>query len=66
VDDLDRQVAACEQELRAQGADHPDIPLLVTVPGIGWVLGFTIASEIGHIDRFARPAQLVGYTGLCP
>src|SRR5207253_322971 len=41
-------------------------PLLVTVPGIGWVLAYTIAAEIGDISRFATPTKLTGYTGLCP
>jgi len=36
------------------------------VPGLGWVLGFTIASEIGEIERFASPVKLIGYSGLCP
>jgi len=66
VDELDRDIAGCEAELRALGADHPDIELLRTVPGIGWVLGYTIASEIGDIGRFASPKKLAGYTGLCP
>ena len=48
------------------GADHRYVPLLMTAPGIGWVLGYTIASEIGEIARFASPKKLVGYTGLCP
>ena len=36
------------------------------MPGIGWVLAYTIAAEIGDIDRFATPTKLAGYTGLCP
>jgi transposase len=36
------------------------------VPGIGWVLAFTIASEIGDINRFPTAKKLCGYTGLCP
>jgi transposase len=66
VDELEAQVDECEAELRALGADHPDIELLRTVPGIGWVLGYTIASEIGDIARFSSPKKLAGYTGLCP
>ncbi len=66
VDDLDRRIDACEQELRAMGAHHPDVELLRTVPGIGWVLAYTIASEIGDIARFSSPKKLAGYTGLCP
>jgi transposase len=66
IDDLDRQIDAIERELRALGADHPYVPLLLTVPGISWVLAYTIASEIGDITRFATPTKLCGYTGLCP
>ena len=66
VDELDREIARCEAELRALGADHPYVSLLVTVPGIGPTLGYTIASEIGDIGRFASPKRLAGYTGLCP
>ena len=53
-------------QLKRQGADHRYIPLLVTAPGLGWINAFTIASEIGDIARFASPAKLCGYTGLCP
>ena len=66
VDDLDARIAGCAADLRALGADHPAIPLLLTVPGVGWVLAYTIASEIGDIRRFASPKKLAGYTGLCP
>jgi transposase len=66
IDDLERQITATEKRLRAGHADHPYIPLLRSAPGIGWVLAFTIASEIGQIDRFPSPAKLTGYTGLCP
>ena len=66
IDDLERQIAQINTELRAGGADHPYVPLLLTVPGIGWVLAFTIAAEIGDITRFASAKKLCGYTGLCP
>ena len=66
IDDLDRQIDSCERELRALGADHRYVPLLLTVPGVSWVLAYTIASEIGDIDRFATPVKLCGYSGLCP
>jgi transposase len=66
IDDLDRQIAKVNHQLRAGGADHPYVPLLLTVPGIGWVLAFTIAAEIGDVTRFPSPKKLCGYTGLCP
>src|SRR6187200_3066529 len=66
IDDLDREIAGCERELRQLGADHHYVPLLMTVPGISWVLAYTIAAEIGDIDRFPTPRKLAGYSGLCP
>ncbi|MFN2469618.1 MAG: transposase [Gaiellaceae bacterium] len=41
------------------------MPLLLTIPGIGWVLGYD-RGELGDIGRFPSPAKLAGYTGLCP
>jgi len=66
IDDLTRQVHDCERALRQLGADHAYVPLLRTVPGMGWVLAYTIAAEIGDITRFASPTKLCGYTGLQP
>lgn len=66
IDELEHQIDACEVELRHLGADHPYVSLLISVPGIAWVLGYTIAAEIGDIARFAAPSKLCGYSGLCP
>jgi len=66
LDDLTARIDALELELKQLGAHHPAMRLLMTVPGIGWVLAYTIGSEIGDIGRFASPKKLAGYTGLCP
>jgi transposase len=66
IDVLDEQIGACERELRTLGAEHGYVPLLMTCPGIAWILAFTIASEVGDIARFPTATKLVGYTGLCP
>jgi transposase len=66
IDDLEGQIAEINRKLRDGHADHPYIPLLMSAPGIGWVLAFTIAAEIGDIGRFPSAKKLCGYTGLCP
>jgi transposase len=66
IDHLEDQIDLINRKLRAGHADHPYIPLLLSVPGIRWVLAFTIAAEIGDIARFATPKKFTGYTGLCP
>jgi len=57
IDALDQEIAGIERELRRLGADHHYVPLLRTVPGIAWVLAYTIASEIGDISRFPTPTS---------
>ena len=66
IDHLEDQIDLINRRLRAEHADHPYVPLLMTVPGIRWALAFTIAAEIGDIARFASPKKLTGHTGLCP
>src|ERR687897_675167 len=66
IDELEREINECERELRRLGADHRYAPLLLTVPGISWVLAYTIAAELGDIARFPTPRKLAGYSGLCP
>jgi transposase len=66
IDWLDEEIYQCERELRRLGVEHRYVPLLTTLPGVAWVLGYTIAAEIGDIARFPTPRKLIGYTGLTP
>ncbi len=66
IEELEVEIDLCEKDLRKLGATHPYVPRLMTAPGIAWVLGYTIASEIGDIGRFSSAKKLCGYTGLCP
>jgi transposase len=38
IDDLEEQIALINARLRSGHAEHPYIPLLMSVPGIRWVL----------------------------
>jgi transposase len=66
IDDLDAQLAPLEQELRPHARADPRVQRLMTIPGIGELLGLTLACEIGDISRFATAGKLVGYSGLTP
>jgi hypothetical protein len=66
IDQISFEIGEIEDELKAEGVNHPYVPLLRTVPDVGHVLGYTIAAEIGDIGRFENPSKLCGYTGLCP
>ncbi len=42
------------------------IPLLLTVPGIGFITAMTLATELIDINRFKRLEHLANYVGLVP
>ena len=68
IEILNGETNDCEPALRRLGVHHAYEPLLMSAPGIGWVLGYTFAAKIGDITRSATPKKLVGYTGhpRCP
>jgi transposase len=66
IDDLDAQIAPLEREMRPVARTDERVALLTTVPGIGELLGLTLAAEIGDVSRFATAGKLVGYSGLSP
>lgn len=66
IEVIDVEIDASESESSNAGADYLFVQLLTTVPGIGLILGYTIASEIRDIHRFESSTKLVGYSGLTP
>src|SRR5215218_5515882 len=63
---LDERIAPLDRELGPLARADRRVCLLSTIPGIGSVLGLTIAAEIGDIARFPGPRKLIGYAGLAP
>jgi transposase len=64
VDDLDRQLAPLERELRPLPRTDERARQLMTIPGVAELLGLTIANEIGDVARFPSARKLVA--GLAP
>ena len=63
---LDERIAPLDRELGPLARADRRASLLSTIPGIGPVLGLTIAAEIGDVARFPSPRKLIGYSGLAP
>lgn len=59
-----KQIAALEAEIKRIMIEI-DSPI-TSIPGIGWTLGAIILAEIGNINRFSKPAQLLSFAGLEP
>jgi transposase len=66
IDLLDARIAPIDRELGPLARADARVRLLDTIPGVGDLLGLTLASEIGDIARFGSPRKLIGYAGLAP
>jgi transposase len=66
IDLLDERITPIDQELGPLARADARVVLLDTIPGVGELLGLTIASEIGDVARFGSPRKLIGYAGRAP
>lgn len=64
LDLLEKQISDIEHIIADQFAQFNT--KLSTIPGIGTTLGAVILSEIGDINRFDKPKQLIAYAGMDP
>jgi len=66
LDHARRQIAAATREFRKQVQADPGAMRLRTLPGIDWILSYTIMAEIGRIERFRDARRLASYSLLAP
>ncbi len=64
--DVRSRIEEAEQRMKQIVRETPPIRLLQTLPGVGLILGISIAFEIGDITRFGSSGQLTSYAGLVP
>ena len=62
----DEQKDEVEAEIAKRQAQSNTAPLLATIPGCAAYGSLALASRIGPIERFPRPASLANYWGLTP
>lgn len=68
--DLDTLAFAAEQRrcleewLAKLAADDDRVPLLIQLPGVGFIVAMTVLVAVGDISRFPIARKLVGYSGL--
>ena len=66
LDQLRRQIASATRAFRKQARGSPPTMRLRTLPGICWILSYTINAEIGDVGRFHGGKQLCSYSLLAP
>ena len=61
IDVLNQQIAKLESIVKARAVVKPELPYLLTMDGIGDILGQTILLETGDIHRFAAVGNFTSY-----
>jgi transposase len=64
IDLLDARIGPLDHELGPLARADARVVLLDTIPGVGDLLGLTLASEIGDVARFSSARKLIGYASL--
>ena len=58
---LSQQIRSIEKAVLPQVKLRPEFEILLTIPGIGQILGLTIMLEVGDIRRFAKAGNYASY-----
>lgn len=66
LDFVQEQIDETEKRIRRLVRDTPEMDLLRTLPGIGWILAAVVGLEIGEIGRFASAERYASYSGTTP
>jgi transposase len=66
IDFLTEEITKIEGDLARHATNSTEARRLMTVPGVGLITAVAFLGQVGEIDRFQTPGQLVGYLGLDP
>ena len=66
LDFVDEQVVSFEHRMRTIFTTTPALERLRSLPGVGFILGIVILSEVGDVDRFPDAEHLAAYAGTTP
>ncbi|WP_433975382.1 transposase [Tunturiibacter lichenicola] len=63
---LDAQLESLNDAVTRVAQEYPNVPLLMTQPGIGAVTALAFVLTLGDVHRFPRGKQVASYLGLVP
>jgi len=66
LDLVREQIADSEKRIRAVYEQTEDLHRLLSLPGVGWILGTVVLTEVGDVRRFPSAAHLASYAGTTP
>ena len=66
IEYLNSEIKHIEQRIAHQASQNEYVRMLMSMTGIDYFAAMMLATEIGDIKRFATPAKLVSWSGMCP
>lgn len=63
---MEEQVFQFETRMQQVFSESPALTRVMTLPGVGFVLGLVILLEVGDVHRFPHASHLAGYAGTTP
>jgi len=63
---VEEQVFQFETRMQQVFTESPALTCVMTLPGVGFVLGLVILLEVGDVHRFPDASHLAGYAGTTP
>jgi len=66
LDTVCQRIKSIEERMKIVFKTNEDIELLMSMPGIGFILAVVISLEAGDISRFASAQKFAGYCGTVP
>jgi transposase len=64
--EVEGKIEIIEQRIQLVTKESPELKLIMTLPGIGLIIGIVIIQEVGNIQRFADPERYSAYSGTVP
>jgi len=66
LDEVEHQIERIEKRMKEIFSVEEEMKLLMTMPGVGFILSIVIMLEVGDIGRFSGPERLASYSGTVP
>lgn len=61
-----QQIGKIEKRMKEEFEVNEEIKLLMTMPGVGFILAVVISLELGDVSRFSSTERLASYSGTTP
>ena len=66
LEEVQNHIKLFEERIRELFSPSAELALVMSLPGVGFILGVVILLEVGDIERFASAEHLASYSGTTP